>query len=160
VEGDGDYDAINKAVGIIEQIGTFVNTGVHEKESIEKLLEVDSKIVYLKRTKKSLVRPSRKFIYEGDVKKIGRGSPDTRHLFLFNDVIILTKEQVFKDKYDFHTLITLYYSKLIKIDSPDSKMHLFMIMGLWRTYLFDAQTEEALKIWMDKISENIKILEV
>jgi hypothetical protein len=67
---------------------------------------------------------------------------------------------MFNNNYDAHCTITLHYAEIKKIESPDVKMHLFMILGLWRTYLFDAQSEELLELWLEKIGDCIKTLEV
>jgi FYVE/RhoGEF/PH domain-containing protein 5/6 len=100
-----DYNDCKKAVLLIEETAAFINQSVHRKEGNEKLIEIENRLITsasltsqsstssisssnLKK-RKNLIIPSRRFIFEGDVKKVSRQDYDKRHLFLFNDIIVI-----------------------------------------------------------------------
>jgi len=90
-EDHNDYANIEKALKLIVTINNAVDEKKKQSDDKKKVLEIDQCIVGPK--DESLVVPHRIFIREADLLS-GTSTNDVFHVFLFNDLVVITKIHV------------------------------------------------------------------
>jgi len=91
-----DYDNILQCYKKVEEIADYVNEKKRASENTQKMLEISEHLTDVPK-QFSLLVPTRTFIREGVVGKVNEnGKMQERYFFLFNDILIYTKTQMFK----------------------------------------------------------------
>lgn len=88
-EDHEDHDNLVAALGKIEEVVTYVNERKRLAENLQKILDVQKQIESTEEL--NLVSPSRRFVREGVFKVFEKSKPHERCLYLFNDLIVMTK---------------------------------------------------------------------
>jgi hypothetical protein len=83
-----DYNNLQNAVQQLSDIGTFINESVRKSDGARRLREFEDKGVAVDR----LITPSRFLVREGPVKVMEQKKKETKHFFLFNDILVQVKD--------------------------------------------------------------------
>uniref|UniRef100_A0A6B2L005 Uncharacterized protein n=1 Tax=Arcella intermedia TaxID=1963864 RepID=A0A6B2L005_9EUKA len=87
---DNDYQSLNEALALMEDVAVQINAAdmiEHERNTLLTVLE--------KFDTDTLFKPGRKFLNETDIQKVDRrGTPQKRHVYLFNDILIIAHPQL------------------------------------------------------------------
>ena len=89
-----DRQDLEKAAVKIDTVVTIVNEAARKTESIRKMLELQSNIS----NKIVIMSPSRTLVSESTVSVIQKGKKKSRKIYLFNDLILITKQRMLNDK--------------------------------------------------------------
>jgi len=115
-----DYSNIENSLLRVQEVAVYVNEKQKSSESLQKLLDIQEKLVDFPKNF-TVVMPARHFLREATFVKINNhGKPQERTFFLFSDIILYCKTQIFKKvTYHFKGIVQLNCC-LVK-DVPDSK---------------------------------------
>lgn len=158
-----DYKELCDALKEIQKVAVTVNDHMKELEVKQKILEVTAQIADLPF---EIVQPSRRHIQQGEISYLSsRKGPTIRYLFLFNDLLCITKpsngssdtlELIQKGiaPYDFRSAVSFtQLPKCIIVDIPDGE---YVSNAFWfgtplKTWTFFTKTLDEKKDWMQKI---------
>jgi hypothetical protein len=88
-----DSGNLTVALKKIETVVTIINEGARQAKNVHKMIEIQSKLI------QRIVAPSRTLIKYGAIEAIvSSGDKKSRQLYLFNDMLIVTKEESDKCK--------------------------------------------------------------
>ncbi|KAI8895110.1 hypothetical protein BC833DRAFT_602380 [Globomyces pollinis-pini] len=95
-----DMENLNKALLKIETVVTTINEGARHTENVHKMIELQSKFV----TKINIVAASRTIVKSGPICALNaHGEKKKREIYIFNDMLILTKQD--GDKYKLLSMV-------------------------------------------------------
>jgi len=149
-----DYKDLKDATDFISNIAIEVDERLLQYQIAHKVLDIQNSLVGLE---EDIVKPTRTFLKEGDLKKISDRVVNTRHFFLFNDYLIYSKKEkknAYRFKYSF-PLLTCWVK-----DLPDTQRfkNLFQIISQKKTYFLCAPSSEEKLSWMKLLNEVINKL--
>ncbi|XP_067931242.1 FYVE, RhoGEF and PH domain-containing protein 6-like [Watersipora subatra] len=84
-----DHGDVNKALEIVSKAADHANEAMKLNDSLQSLLELQSLLI----GDFTVIEPSRVLVRRGDVYKQSRKELQSRHLFLFNDYLVITTPQ-------------------------------------------------------------------
>ncbi|KAH3759611.1 protein ECT2 [Pelomyxa schiedti] len=148
-EGHPDHDPLKRALESVKALADYINQHRSEADNIAQLTEVQNKIVDLPITlsQQSNAAHRRHFLKDGPMKV----NKDKRHLWLFSDILVVTKE-IKKDKHKFCNLAHLQTSSLQDIMGEAMS---FRLMCTDCVLVFKAQTVAEKDEWKKFIQEKI-----
>eukprot|EP01104_Vermistella_antarctica_P015413 TRINITY_DN5063_c0_g1_i1.p1 TRINITY_DN5063_c0_g1~~TRINITY_DN5063_c0_g1_i1.p1 ORF type:complete len:1160 (-),score=325.37 TRINITY_DN5063_c0_g1_i1:17-3496(-) len=91
-----DYDDIASALSKMREIAFRVNEEKRNAESSARLASLQTQI---SGKLEQLAKPTRKFVREGQFNVVDNGKQVKAYVFLFNDLLLITKKQKDKEKY-------------------------------------------------------------
>jgi FYVE/RhoGEF/PH domain-containing protein 5/6 len=114
-----DYAELTKALDAIKAAGSKVEEVVKERQSIEKIVEINKKVIRPSKRDlpDSFVDLGRSYVYEGSLMKVSHKSNQERYIFLFSDSILYTK-QISSSEYEGRFFTTLTGTSIT--DLPDT----------------------------------------
>ncbi|KAF2077285.1 hypothetical protein CYY_001410 [Polysphondylium violaceum] len=141
-EGHKDYNNIKKALEEIQNLANNINESKRNAEGLEKIMLIQSSL-----TKNiELVQPYRRHIKDITILFDKKGRVKERHLFIFNDSILLCKKQSNilpsgivessgNHRYIPITHMSLYGAIILQVDDQVIK-HKFAILGNQHLYFY------------------------
>jgi len=155
-----DYPNIENCFTKVQEVAEYVNEKQRSNESAKKMVELQDNLVDFPKGF-VIVSPSRKFMREGNFIKVNdRGKQQDRTLFLFNDLILYCKAQIFKrTTYTYKGHIPLNVA--LVVDVPDSQeiQNCIQIVRMdedKRKYLIAAPNAFEKKLWMNDLNKIIE----
>lgn len=113
-----DYDNLVNALAKITEVVDYVNEKKRLAENLQKIIDVQSQIE--SNEELNLVSPSRRFVREGLLKVYEKNRPSERNIYLFNDLVVITKPKrnnTSKDHFKYQ--LSLDAAKIIDVADTD-----------------------------------------
>jgi len=152
-----DYKNLVEAKKIIEKTNKTINTKKQEQETRRKLYEIERAIV--SNAPMMLLAPHRLHIRDGPMAFTHKGQLENAgHVYLMNDIMVLTKAKVEKDKNmndvtKYHYVTTIY---VVDMELKDSgkKLQFYLSQGpeLWEFYCTDEKNK---RNWTTAVNDAI-----
>ena len=117
-----DYSNLQTVERQLSEIGSFINESVRKSDGAKRLREFEDKGVAVDR----LITPYRFLVREGPVKVIEQKKKETKHFFLFNDILVQVKDSSMTKGVDLSLPEYVWPLTLIWIREDDQ---LFEIIG-------------------------------
>jgi hypothetical protein len=146
-----DFSSMNTAVERISTIDQEITELIKLKENFEKLLEIQASLITIGNEPviQKLVTMERKFLKEGDLKKVCRRKNKTFRFWLFHDYLIYGGA-LGGDKYSFNRALELNKCSVQPHSSSDAK-HAFEIYGAEKSFVVIAPTQTVCDEWIEAI---------
>ncbi len=146
-----DYASINAALEKIGAVDQEITELIKLKENFEKLLEIQASLITIgnEPVVQKLVTMERKFIKEGDLKKVCRRKNKTFRFWLFHDYLIYATA-LGGDKYTFNRALELNKCSVAAHSSNEVK-NAFEIYGAEKSFVVIAPTQTVCEEWIDAI---------
>ncbi|GAM24602.1 hypothetical protein SAMD00019534_077770 [Acytostelium subglobosum LB1] len=150
-ESHVDYADLKEALDKVGSIAQLLDERLLQFQVQHKVLDIQNNLLGFEQ---DIVKPSRVFCKEGDLKKISDRVVNTRHFFLFNDLLLYAIKEK-KNQYRYKHSLPL--EKCWVKDLPDTERfnYLFQIISPAKTYFLCAPTEEEKQSWMKMLNEVI-----
>jgi hypothetical protein len=159
-----DYANLASAAQKVQAVAEYVNGKKREAENIMKVTEIQEMI---DGDIEPLAKPHRRFVKEGQLYEVGKST--TRKvpvvLFLFNDVLVVTKVQGTSflsrnktQKLHFHNMFALVGTQTIALENSSVFQHGFQVLRVKskRSITLLASSDESKDEWMEAINGEIK----
>jgi len=139
-----DYENLNKAKLLIKDIASSLNEFIKDVEHRNKVLVISNMMVGLKT---SLLEPHRRFVKQGQLKKITSRMVQTCYLFLFNDILVYSHRQILSN-YQYNGTIPLGTAWIRNLEDTEKVKHVFQLVGTKKTWTFYAESSEIKTDWV------------
>jgi len=117
-EDHPDHENLVNALSKIEEVVVYVNERKRLAENLQKILDVSQQIE--SKESLNLVSPSRRFVREGTFHVMEKGKPRERTVYLFNDLLVITKPAKHTSGKDhFKYQLSLNDAKIIDVADTD-----------------------------------------
>lgn len=159
-----DYANLASAAQKVQSVAEYMNIKKREAENIMKVTEIQEMI---EGDIEPLAKPHRRFVKEGQLMEVGKGT--TRKipvvLFLFNDMLVITKMQGSSflsrnktHKLHFHNMFALTGTQTIPLENSSIFQCGFQILRVKskRSVTLLAASEEAKGEWLEAINTEIR----
>jgi len=157
-EAHPDYIPLKNTLTKLEAIANKINESKAELENMQTLLGIQHRVDGFEG---KLAEPGRVFSMEGDLLKMNpRGKIQSRHFFLFSDMLIWSKPKpIKKNHYQFKGMVRLDLA--VVRDTPDTKnlKNRFQIIKLETKKIYNllGETPQIKQQWMSEIDRLISI---
>eukprot|EP01127_Copromyxa_protea_P001734 TRINITY_DN11659_c0_g1_i1.p1 TRINITY_DN11659_c0_g1~~TRINITY_DN11659_c0_g1_i1.p1 ORF type:complete len:207 (-),score=38.40 TRINITY_DN11659_c0_g1_i1:51-671(-) len=102
------------------------------------------------------ITSSRFAVCEGDMLMWDSGNKEPHYLFLFNDVLLVTKPKAFSINYHLVIYVQLRSADLVLEEVPDSRDSEFRLITSKKSISFFALTEEDKTTWVSNIRKSME----
>lgn len=169
---DVDYQDINKSLTSISTIIDAIRDLISKDTNHKKLLEIQSSFNRVAPNTSipsilttdiehsdniiNIMNPKRKFLKEGELKKVCRKKNKIFHFWLFNDSLMYGSSNSLKT-YTFHRYVDLNKTN-ITIHKSDDLKYAFEIHSTEKSFIVLASNEKLYMEWFKEISDAIKLL--
>eukprot|EP01105_Mastigella_eilhardi_P024082 TRINITY_DN6209_c0_g2_i1.p1 TRINITY_DN6209_c0_g2~~TRINITY_DN6209_c0_g2_i1.p1 ORF type:complete len:490 (+),score=130.13 TRINITY_DN6209_c0_g2_i1:80-1549(+) len=150
-----DYEDLRKAVTLLDEIAAELNTYMQREEETSRVLTIQQSL--LGREVPVLFEAHRKFVKEGDVRKVTSRFECNCHLFVFNDIIVYSHGRV-GPYYRFNGTIELGTTWTRSLDDTVKLRNLFQIVAPQKTWTFYTTTVEEKQQWITDINALVEDL--
>lgn len=117
-----DIEDLGLALSKIEEMVAYVNDRKRLAENLQKILDVQNQIDSTEEL--NLVSPSRRFVREGHFTVYEKGKPRGRTIYLFNDLLVITKPKRNASAKDhFKYQLSLNEAKIIDVAGTEEIEH-------------------------------------
>ena len=146
-----DHSSINLALEKIALVDSEITELIKLKENFEKLLEIQASLITMgnEPVVQKLVTMERKFLKEGDLKKVCRRKNKTFRFWLFHDYLIYASA-LGGDTYTFNRALELNKCTVAAHTSSDVK-NAFEIYGAEKSFVVIAPTQTVCDEWIEAI---------
>jgi len=158
-----DYATIVQAKENIDATVTRINEG-------KRTVEMQAKTVEFSRQFESLpielVTPTRRYVHDGPSMlrhSIKQGAPQARHLFLFNDLVIVARQTSAKPSYQIKTLMPFEQARFIVISEQESVSNAFELLFKKKRFIFCFETKAIQQTWVNhfkKLTKEMKLAQL
>jgi hypothetical protein len=146
-----DYEKLPAAFKVIEQAAEHVNEQKRVDFSIRRMAYIDKNLSG-RPSKFQLALPTRRFMMEGELLRIGNGTRQLRRVFLFSDVLIFAKQKG-KDKFQFHGMVALVKgSTFVELVSARIEPNAFQIIKADNNNIFAATSGAVRLQWLQHLA--------
>ncbi|EGG22723.1 pleckstrin domain-containing protein [Cavenderia fasciculata] len=149
-----DYQDIKEAISVISSVACELDERLNQFQIKHKVLDIQNQLEGLDH---DIVKPTRVFLKEGDLKKISDRVVNTRHFFLFNDLLIYAQKEK-KNQYRYKHSFPLESCWVKDIPDTNRFQNLFQIISNNKTYFLCAPSSEDKLSWMRLLNEVINKL--
>lgn len=159
-----DYANLASAAQKVQSVAEYMNVKKREAENIMKVTEIQEMI---EGDIEPLAKPHRRFVKEGQLQEVGKGT--TRKvpvvLFLFNDMLVITKAHGSSflsrnktQKLHFHNMFPLAGTQTINLENSSIFQCGFQVLRVKskRSVTLLASNEESKAEWLEAITNEIK----
>jgi len=157
-----DYSKLVEAKKTIEKNNKTINMKKREQETRRKLYEIEQSIV--SNAPMMILAPHRFYIRDGPLSFTHKDQLDNSgHVFLLNDIILLTKSKMEKDKngeeITKYVYVTTISVKDMKLKDSGKKLQFYVLQGpeIWEFYCVDEDTKRE---WTTAMNDTLETLEV
>jgi hypothetical protein len=150
---DADYNELTTAIKKVKAVADRVNESVRNRENIEKVIEIQNKLVRL--GNQTLVEPQRKFVKEGMLAKLSMtdDSLQTRAVYLFSD-LLLTAVPLVGGLMKVDKMIPVLTACTMDSFNGPYK-HMFYLVSPLKTHAFVCTNKDDKSEWVQKINQAI-----
>ena len=146
-----DYNDIEAALKKMKETGDFINESKRNAEGSEKMKFLSTALSG--KVPKEFIAPHRKYIFEGSVKWV---SNFTAYLFLFSDLLLVTKAGRHNNSFDSKVMIRLDNISINKCDDTKKPENAFKISIVdeerkKQDFIFSCQSEMDRDSWIKNI---------
>ncbi|RZF42354.1 hypothetical protein LSTR_LSTR004162 [Laodelphax striatellus] len=149
-ESSPDYLDTQRALQIVSDVANHANKSIKNMEHLGKLLQIQEQLGNYE-----LIKPSRRFIKEGELCKLSRKESQLRYFILLNDCLLYTtfygSMTGFRVKYE----LPLSGMKVTVPQSDDCRTE-FSIISSTRSFTLRAKTAEECNDWVVTLQNAIK----
>lgn len=152
---DPDYEQLSSALQALKGIAEFVNEGIRTYERSERVFRIQQVLSGYD----MLIQPGRICLKEGSLfESKGGGSARLRHVFLFNDILVVTSKSrmSFSEKYNFKYLTDLRQAEIIPKGYEDM-VNSFTVVSDGLTVYYAAESGAQRRDWFNSIQEAIDV---
>uniref|UniRef100_A0A8C5KR33 FYVE, RhoGEF and PH domain containing 3 n=1 Tax=Jaculus jaculus TaxID=51337 RepID=A0A8C5KR33_JACJA len=150
-----DRKDAERSLELISIAANHSNAAIQKMEKMHKLLEVYGQLG----GEEDIVNPANELIKEGQIQKLSakNGTPQDRHLFLFNSMILycVPKLRLMGQKFSIREQIDIADLQVQDSVKPNAS-HTFIITGKKRSLELQARTEEEKKEWIQVIQATME----
>nr|XP_016816643.1 FYVE, RhoGEF and PH domain-containing protein 3 isoform X3 [Pan troglodytes] len=150
-----DRKDAERSLELISTAANHSNAAIRKVEKMHKLLEVYEQLG----GEEDIVNPANELIKEGQIQKLSakNGTPQDRHLFLFNSMILycVPKLRLMGQKFSVREKMDISGLQVQDIVKPNTA-HTFIITGRKRSLELQTRTEEEKKEWIQIIQATIE----
>jgi hypothetical protein len=145
-----DFEPLNKAQLAVTSVADHVNEQKRMAFSMSRMKELDKQLYDLPR-KFKLAIPTRRFLMEGDLVRVGQGTRQVRRFFLFNDLLIYARHKGSK-RFQFRGWLTFDRSTFVEEVPSDVEENAFQIIKADGTFnVLAALSSEDQVEWMKQL---------
>lgn len=152
-----DHQHLQAAIKILTALSTELEGTVKSKRNVEKLKEIQSILIVTtslfqsvdSKFMQNLVSPERRFIKEGDLKKVCRKKNKSFRFWLFNDYLVYGSNMG-NSSYSFNRALVLKTCSASILKEPKNS---FQLNGAEKSFIVIAPSETARSDWVAKIRE-------
>jgi len=145
-----DFEPLNKAQLAVTSVADHVNEQKRMAFSMNRMKELDKQLYDLPR-KFKLAIPTRRFLMEGDLVRVGQGTRQVRRFFLFNDLLIYARHKGSK-RFQFRGWLTFDRSTFVEEVPSDVEENAFQIIKADGTFnVLAALSSEDQVEWMKQL---------
>jgi len=150
-----DYVNLRVALDRMEEVAVEINTAAEIQKDRDVLLQVIDKFEI---STDPLIKPGRKFLAETDIQKVVRtGIAKRRHLYLFNDILIVAHPQIGQFRINHTNYAVLKLKSTIVTDIPDGRYtNLFGISSAEYSFTAIATSQEHKTEWVNLMGATIR----
>ncbi|KAJ3433492.1 faciogenital dysplasia protein [Anaeramoeba flamelloides] len=151
-----DYNDLKEAFLKISEVADYVNEKKRNAENQMEILHIYYQISGIEK-KLELVKPHRRFVMEGLLKKRSNRRIQQRQFWLFNDILLYAKPKFIKTKnYQYKGCIRLENAMIRDFETKNGEYKFQIIpYNTKKDYKFWAETEEDMKKWVTTIKQQI-----
>ncbi|KAJ3437598.1 faciogenital dysplasia protein [Anaeramoeba flamelloides] len=152
-----DYNDLKEAFLKISEVADYVNEKKRNAEEQMEVVKIHQQISGIEK-KFELVKPHRRFIMEGLLKKRSKRRIQQRQFWLFNDLLLYAKPTFAKGKFQYKGNIALNGALLRNFNDKKKKEFKFQIVPYRskKDYKIYCHNDEEKNIWFNKINEIIQ----
>lgn len=151
-ETHADYQRLVEAETMMGQIGNYINESIRKTDNARRIQELSAKGARFD----NLITPQRFLIREGVLKVEEKGKKESRHFFLFNDLLVTIKDSLMKGGTNLSMPEYAWPLHLVWIQEDGDDKRLYIIgpneqkMGMKKS--------KADKFWIKAIKDQIQTL--
>jgi len=153
-----DYKNILTCLNKVQSVAEYVNERLRSSENLQKMMEIQDNLTDSKGW--HVIQPARKFIKDGELLMATKGGKlKEKYLFLFNDVLLITKPQFAKKTtYQFVESIPMDCSLIQSLPDSDSVSNGFELIrsDAKMKYSFSAHSNMEKNAWVREFSSQIE----
>eukprot|EP01119_Soliformovum_irregulare_P014807 TRINITY_DN4086_c0_g1_i3.p1 TRINITY_DN4086_c0_g1~~TRINITY_DN4086_c0_g1_i3.p1 ORF type:complete len:539 (+),score=149.13 TRINITY_DN4086_c0_g1_i3:189-1805(+) len=160
-ESEQDYSNLVSALKRIEEVTVYINEGQRLFEKNQRLIDIQNSLD----TNVDLISsPSRKLIKEGAVKLVDGSSVVEGYLFVFNDLILITKQRGAnllasmigtkkekKEEYDLKGKIPVAELRIINVADTAEVSHAIELAGEKKSFVVQLSSSEGKSSWLKEL---------
>lgn len=147
-----DYQRLVEAEALMGQIGNYINESIRKTDNAKRIQELSAKGAKFD----NLITPQRFLIREGTMKVEEKGKKESKHFFLFNDLLVSIKDSLMKGGMDMSMPEYAWPLHLVWIDDEgeDKRLH---IIGP-NNQRMSIKKSKADKSWLKSIKDQLLTL--
>lgn len=143
-----DYNKLVEAQDIISQVGNYINESIRKSDNSKRL-----QVLYAKGANfDKLIDPQRFLIRDGVIKVEEKGKKETKHIFLFNDILVSIKDSIMKAGVDMSQPEYTWPLNLVWIYDDEKRTY---IVGP-NEQKMSFKKSKVDKFWINNINEQIQ----
>jgi hypothetical protein len=147
-----DYEKLPAAFKAIEAAAEHVNEQKSIDFSIHRMAYIDKNLSG-RPAKFQLALPTRRFLLEGELLRIGDGTRQLRRVFLFSDLLISAKQKG-KEKFQFQAMVALVRGQtFVELVSARIEPNAFQIITADNTNIFAATSKAVRDTWLKRLAK-------
>ena len=147
-----DYEKLPAAFKAIEAAAEHVNEQKSIDFSIHRMAYIDKNLSG-RPSKFQLALPTRRFLLEGELLRIGDGTRQLRRVFLFSDLLISAKQKG-KEKFQFQGMVALVRGQtFVELVSARIEPNAFQIITTDNTNIFAATSKAVRDTWLKRLAK-------
>lgn len=155
-----DHAAVAAAIAKVSAVSAEVEGTLKDKQNFEKLLQLQESLVVQSSMFKSvdsgivqrLASTERKFLKEGDLKKVCRKSNKTFRFWLLSDYLIYGEKGGSGQSYVFHRAMDLK-TVTVGVHNGATIKHAFEIFGAEKSFIVICSSQVQQQDWIDRINQ-------
>lgn len=137
----------------INLVANNVNETIRVHENMLQMLSIQRNLLGFG---DNVLVPGRRFIKSGKVQKISRRNHQSRHLFLFSDILIYAAPSLIDDHFHFHRKIDLNYLRLEDSRSESSSQQFqFQIFSREKSFAVYTDSQKVKDEWILAIQNTV-----
>eukprot|EP01119_Soliformovum_irregulare_P021577 TRINITY_DN7213_c0_g1_i1.p1 TRINITY_DN7213_c0_g1~~TRINITY_DN7213_c0_g1_i1.p1 ORF type:complete len:1482 (+),score=340.98 TRINITY_DN7213_c0_g1_i1:64-4509(+) len=151
-----DYLQLTMALAKIKDVTTYVNENRRKAENLHKIISIQNSLIG--KTRGSLFHLNRIFVDEANVTMMRRGKKVKRYVFLFSDIILVTKLKKSRDSIKYEN------KEAISLDGAEFRLsneaNTFQVVVPGEIYTFVMESAVVLNHWVEAIKGSLHHLQI
>ncbi|XP_078594948.1 uncharacterized protein LOC144872537 isoform X2 [Branchiostoma floridae x Branchiostoma japonicum] len=148
-EESPDYKDTKVALSIVSEVADHANEGMKQGDNFEKLLRIQHSLI----GQHEIVKPGRKLLKEGMLKKLSRKEMQPRMFFLMSDALLYCTP-IQGGMYKLNNLLQLAGMKVMK--PVQDFLNELSIISVQRSFTLSASSSEERDDWMQALTDAIR----
>ncbi|KAI8501801.1 FYVE, RhoGEF and PH domain-containing protein 5 [Branchiostoma belcheri] len=148
-EESPDYKDTKVALSIVSEVADHANEGMKQGDNFEKLLRIQHSLI----GQHEIVKPGRKLLKEGMLKKLSRKEMQPRMFFLMSDALLYCTP-IQGGMYKLNNMLQLAGMKVMK--PVQDFLNELSIISVQRSFTLSASSPEERDDWMQALTDAIR----